>query len=197
MNYEEAFRHYREGTATEEEKAFVLDEIAKAKALSSLLDDEALAVKAAPIKEADAKEVKEAKHQLAWKRVLAGLLSVAALLIIIGAVLGGVFGAAASYAKDSMVVGKAAAAKTAEDYAFEYTLSRYPSFIGDRSSFIAEPEREIDERFNFEGNLRDSYYTYEIEVEGWSANGFKYEYEISVNSKTGSCVVIDFDIDRD
>lgn len=55
MNYEDAFRHYREGTATEEEKEFVLEEIAKAKALSNFLEDEGLNVKSAPIKEADKK----------------------------------------------------------------------------------------------------------------------------------------------
>ena len=66
MNYEEAFRHYREGTATDEEKAFVLDEIAKAKALSSLLDDEGLAVRPSPIKEAEANGLVSLKgHRLA------------------------------------------------------------------------------------------------------------------------------------
>ena len=99
MNYEEAFRHYREGTATEEEKAFVQEEIAKAKALSSLMDDQGLAVKPAPIKEADAKEVKDAKQHLVWKRVLAGLLAVIVLLVALGAILGGVFGSAAAYAR--------------------------------------------------------------------------------------------------
>ena len=134
MNYEDAFKHYREGTATEEEKAFVQEEIAKAKALSTLLDDEALAVKPAPIKEADAKEVKEAKHQLIWKRVLAGLLSIVALLVIIGAVLGGVFGSAATYAKDSIVYSKAEAAEIATEFAYNDAVNRF-GFTGSVTDF--------------------------------------------------------------
>ena len=117
MNYEEAIRHYREGTATEEEKAFVQDEIAKAKALSTLLDDEALAVKPAPIKQAEAKEVKDAKQHIVWKRILAGLIAVVVLLVVLGAVLGGVFGPAASYARDHIALHKTAMAAIAEDFA--------------------------------------------------------------------------------
>ena len=185
MNYEDAFKHYREGTATEEEKAFVQEEIAKAKALSTLLDDEALAVKPAPIKEADAKEVKEAKHQLIWKRVLAGLLSIVALLVIIGAVLGGVFGSAATYAKDSIVYSKAEAAEIATEFAYNDAVNRF-GFTGSVTDF-----------FNFEGDLKSSYYTYKVEVTGWSEDGWEFEYEISVNSKTGSCSVLELERDRE
>lgn len=196
MNYEEAFRHYREGTATEEEKAYVQEEIAKAKALSTLLDDQAIAVKPAPIKEADAKEVKEAKQQLAWKRVLAGLLSMVVLLVIIGAVLGGVFGSAAVYARDSVVFSKADAAQIATEFAYNDAVARF-GFAGSISDFYAEPTREIDDKFNFESNLRGSYYTYKVEVTGWTTDGWEYDYEIEVNAKTGSCSVLDLDRDRE
>ena len=94
MNYEEAFRHYREGTATDEEKAFVLDELAKAKALSTLLDDEALAVKPAPIKQAEAEDVRSAKHHLVVKRALAALITIAVIIVALGAILGGALYAA-------------------------------------------------------------------------------------------------------
>ena len=124
MNYEEAFRHYREGTATEEEKAFVQEEIAKAKALSSLMDDQGLAVKPAPIKEADAKEVKDAKQHLVWKRVLAGLLAVIVLLVALGAILGGVFGSAAAYANDNIAVSRTEARDIAAEFAMEDAARR-------------------------------------------------------------------------
>lgn len=196
MNYEEAFRHYREGTATEEEKAYVQEEIAKAKALSTLLDDEALAVKPAPIKEADAKEVKEAKQQLIWKRVLAGLLSIVALLLILGAVLGGVFGSAAAYAKEAVVYSKGDATQIATVFAYNDAVAKF-GFTGDISDFYAESTREVDSKFNFEGNLKGSYYTYKVEVKGWSADGWEYEYEVEVNSKTGSCSVLELERDRE
>ena len=169
MNYEEAFRHYREGTATDEEKAFVLDELAKAKALSSLLDDEGLAVKRAPIKEAEAKDVKEAKHDLVWKRVLAGLIAIAVIVVVIGAVLGGVFGAAAAYGKDNILLDRAEAIAV-------YTPDRV----------ITDLPQDVEDKFNFETDLKSSYYSYEVDVTVWTAEGYELDYEVVVNAHTGS-----------
>ena len=194
MNYEDAFRHYREGTATEEEKEFVLEEIAKAKALSNFLEDEGLNVKSAPIKEADKKEVREAKRGLWVRRAVAGLVSIAVLLLILGAVLGGVFGAAASYASEGVTVSKAEAAAIATEFAYNDAVLR--GFTGN-DNFMSESTGEIDHRFNIVDDLKSSYYTYEIDVKGYSADGFEYEYEIGVNSRTGSCWVIEFERDRD
>ena len=53
MNYEEAFKNYENGTATEEEKAFVKAELEKAKALSSIIDDDKVVETPSPIAEAD------------------------------------------------------------------------------------------------------------------------------------------------
>lgn len=199
MNYEDAFKHYKEGTATEEEKTFVQDELARARALSTLLDDQSLNVKAEPIKEADAKEVREAKQQFLWKRVLAGVLSITILLVILAAVLGGVFGAAAGYARKSVVVGIDEARALAEQYAWDrattegvYVLrnGQRVQMLFDGDAMYSEPAREIDEKFQFENNLVDSYYVYRIEIKGFdSVNRYEWEYEIDVNSKTGTCTV--------
>ena len=148
MNYEDAFRHYREGTATDEEKAFVLDEIAKAKALSSLLDDEGLAVKPAPIKEAEAKDVKDAKHRMIMRRVLGGLIAVVVIIIALGAILGGVFGSAAAYARDNVVLERTEAITVAEDYAREHAEKN--GFVV--SHAFSDLPRDVDEDFNFVGD---------------------------------------------
>lgn len=195
MNYEEAFRHYREGTATEEEKAFVQEEIAKAKALSSLMDDQGLAVKPAPIKEADAKEVKDAKQHLVWKRVLAGLLAVIVLLVALGAILGGVFGSAAGYADGNIAVSRTEARDIAADFALQDAARR--GYIVDANGCYVESEREIDERFNFEGDLKSSYYSYKVDVTCYTTDGYELEYEIEVNSHTGNAWVHEFELDRE
>ena len=178
MNYEEAFRHYREGTATDEEKAFVLDELAKAKALSSLLDDEGLAVKRAPIKEAEAKDVKEAKHDLVWKRVLAGLIAIAVIVVVIGAVLGGVFGAAAAYGKDNILLDRAEAIAVAEEFARSDAASR--KYTPDR--VITDLPQDVEDKFNFTV---------------WTAEGYELDYEVMVNAHTGSPSLKELDIDRE
>ena len=193
MNYEEAFRHYREGTATDEEKAFVLDELAKAKALSSLLDDEGLAVKRAPIKEAEAKDVKEAKHDLVWKRVLAGLIAIAVIVVVIGAVLGGVFGAAAAYGKDNILLDRAEAIAVAEEFARSDAASR--KYTPDR--VITDLPQDVEDKFNFETDLKSSYYSYEVDVTVWTAEGYELDYEVVVNAHTGSPSLKELDIDRE
>lgn len=193
MNYEEAFRHYREGTATDEEKAFVLDELAKAKALSSLLDDEGLAVKRAPIKEAEAKAVKEAKHDLVWKRVLAGLIAIAVIVVVIGAVLGGVFGAAAAYGKDNILLDRAEAVAVAEEFARSDAASR--KYTPDR--VITDLPQDVEDKFNFETDLKSSYYSYEVDVTVRTAEGYELDYEVMVNAHTGSPSLKELDIDRE
>lgn len=125
-----------------------------------------------------------------------GLLSIVALLVIIGAVLGGVFGSAATYAKDAIVYSKAEAAEIATEFAYNDAVNRF-GFTGSVTDFYAESTREIDDRFNFEGDLKSSYYTYKVEVTGWSEDGWEFEYEISVNSKTGSCSVLELERDRE
>ena len=195
MNYEEAFRHYREGTATEEEKAFVQEEIAKAKALSSLMDDQGLAVKPAPIKEADAKEVKDAKQHLVWKRVLAGLLAVIVLLVALGAILGGVFGSAAGYADGNIAVSRTEARDIAADFALQDAARR--GYTVDANGCYVEAEREIDERFSYEGALESSDYSYKVDVTCYTTDGYELEYEIEVNSRTGTAWLREFELDRE
>ena len=180
MNYEEAFRHYREGTATDEEKAFVLD-------------DEGLAVKRAPIKEAEAKDVKEAKHDLVWKRVLAGLIAIAVIVVVIGAVLGGVFGAAAAYGKDNILLDRAEAIAVAEEFARSDAASR--KYTPDR--VITDLPQDVEDKFNFETDLKSSYYSYEVDVTVWTAEGYELDYEVMVNAHTGSPSLKELDIDRE
>ena len=189
MNYEDAFRHYREGTATDEEKAFVLDEIAKAKALSSLLDDEGLAVKPAPIKEAEVKDVKDAKHRMIMRRVLGGLIAVVVILLALGAILGGVFGSAAAYARDNAVWEKAEAITIAKDYARAHAEQN--GFVV--SHVFSDLPRDVDEDFNFETDLKSSFYSYKVDVTVWTNDGWEFEYEIEVNSHTGSPSLREFE----
>ncbi len=193
MNYEDAFRHYREGTATDEEKAFVLDEIAKAKALSSLLDDEGLAVKPAPIKEAEAKDVKDAKHRMIMRRVLGGLIAVVVILLALGAILGGVFGSAAAYARGNVVLERTEAITVAEDYAREHAEKN--GFVV--SHAFSDLPRDVDEDFNFETDLKSSFYSYKVDVTVWTAEGYELDYEVVVNAHTGSPSLKELDIDRE
>ena len=139
MNYDDAFKHYKEGTANDEEKEFVKQEIAKARALASLLEDDSVSANAAEIKRADAEEIKAAKKEFSWRGMLIGLIAMIVLIVAVGVVLGCVFGAAAGYANDSIAVTKEAAVEYAK--AAAYADATDPNkfgpavFVGDNTFF--------------------------------------------------------------
>ena len=105
MNYEDAFKNYENGTATEEEKAFVKAELAKAKSLGNMLEAEVVE-EPSPITEAEVTEIKKAKKQFKIKHILFALGALALVVIMVGAILGGVFGSAAVSAKEQIAVSK-------------------------------------------------------------------------------------------
>lgn len=197
MNYDDAFKHYKEGTANDEEKEFVKQEIAKARALASLLEDDSVSANAAEIKRADAEEIKAAKKEFSWRGMLIGLIAMIVLIVAVGVVLGCVFGAAAGYANDSIAVTKETAVEYAK--AAAYADATDPNkfgqavFVGDNTFFLDEKYSDIDRKFNIEANLQQSYYTYSIEVKGYDENGFEWEYKIGVDTRTGNCIVLDFE----
>lgn len=178
MNFEEAFKHCQEGTATQTEKEFVADELAKAKALSSLFDDEGVNVTPAPIAEADKREIKAAKKRFQWKKLVYAFCAIAATLLIIAAVLGGVFGSAAAYANENIVYGEGACVQFAKEYAFNFLND--PNGIYPGSSFISSPDDlivdDVDKKFNYdEKRIKKSYYVYRVELK---AGGLSIEVEV-------------------
>lgn len=199
MNYDDAFKHYKEGTANDEEREFVKQEIAKARALASLLDDDSVSANAAEIKRADAEEIKAAKKEFSWRGMLIGLIAMIVLIVAVGIVLGCVFGAAAGYAKESIAITKEASVNYAIEaaYADATNATKYGAavFVGENTFFLDEQYADIDRKFNIEADLQMSYYTYEVEVKGYDDNGFEWEYKIGVDTRTGNCIVLDFEKD--
>lgn len=166
MNFDEAFKHYSEGTATEEEKAFVKDELAKAKAFSPLFDDEGLNVTPAPIKEAEANEIRAAKKEFKWSKIIYAVCGVGLILIVVAAILGGVFGAASNYANENIVYGKEQCVEFAKQYAYDFLVNNPLGGF----DFISGPDDlkvdDIDKEFNYDGSdLEKSYYEYRITLE--------------------------------
>ena len=82
MNYEDAFKNYENGTATEEEKAFVKAELAKAKSLGNMLEAEVVE-EPSPITEAEVTEIKKAKKQFKIKHILFIVGSIICLVLAI------------------------------------------------------------------------------------------------------------------
>ncbi len=188
MNYEDAFKHYQEGTASQEERDYVLDELAKAKALSSLMDDERLAITPAPISEADAADIKLAKKQFKAKYIATALLSACAVLLSIGAILGGVFGSAASYAKKQVVYGKDECTELAKTYLTEFLnddVMGAPLFTVSRDDLAID---DVDSDFHFEASIKESFYSYAVELKFNDE-----EYKVNVDTRNGKLIKISRD----
>ena len=197
MNYDDAFKHYKEGTASDEEKEFVKQEIAKARALASLLEDDSVSANAAEIKRADAAEIKAAKKEFSWRVLLFGLIAIILLIAAVGIVLGCVFGTAAGYANANITVSKEDAVNyaIAAAYADAISVQYGTAFVGENTFYLDERFNDIDRKFRIESDLQQSYYVYEIEVKGFDEAGYEWEYKIGVNTRTGNCMVLERDKD--
>ena len=187
MNFDEAFKHYPAGVATEEEKKFGKEQLAKA---NEFLQNESVREES-PFKEADAEDVKKAKKKFKWQYFIIPICSLVCALAVIAAILGGVFGSAASYAKKSAVYSKSACIDIAKAKAFEF-VSDSNNFtyvnVASKDDFKTE---DVDADFNYNGkDLKNSYYTYIIELEVKRSD---FEIKIEVDTRNGDCKVIKVD----
>ncbi len=184
MNFDDAFKHYRDGVATDEEKQFVKDQLAK---VNEFLQNETFRDES-PVKEADAKEVKQAKKKLKWQYIVLPICFFVCMLAIIAAILGGVFGSAASYAKQSAMYSRSTCVDIAKTKAFEF-VSDSANFsyvnVQSKDDFVVD---DVDADFNYNGkNLKNSYYTYIVELEVESCD---FEINIEVDTRNGDSKVI-------
>ncbi len=185
MDRDQAFINYREGTATDEERMFVMQELERAKALSALFDDDEFEKRAVALKQAEINQVKRAKKQLLLKQINITLACVFCVMLIIGAVLGGVFGMANTYAKRNVVFDRAKCSEIAILSAVDILNNSDQNTSG---IVFAESDlqvTDIDRFFNYRADIDDSYFVYEVEIES-TKGGYTAEIEMEVNSATGA-----------
>lgn len=170
MNFEEVYAKYKAGTATDEEKVYVESEIEKAKAISDLLFEGKDKVEYnSPEKE----EIRTVKKAFRTKTAITALIVTAiSIVVIVGAVLGTVFGIAATAAKKEINY----TSSQAEEIAIAYVLDNYAE-EGD-TLVVKENDRYLD----MKGRLKDSRYAYSIEI----ICGGDLEVEVSVDAKSGT-----------
>lgn len=169
MNFDEAFKRCQDGTATPEERDFVKQQIELA---NQMLADDAK-VESAPIKEAGVEEVKKAKKKFKWRYIVIPICCIISSLLIIGAILGGVFGSAASYAKKSANYHKYDCEVAAMYYVDQLLLDGTIPEKAPQSQFEID---DVDLEFNYVGyDITQSYYSYfvKIEYEAKIGSGYK------------------------
>lgn len=110
------------------------------------------------------------------------------ILLSVGAILGGVLGSAASYAKKAIVFDRNYAITQAEITAKEELLREYPDLADDIATLVF---KEVHNDLSVRTPLTNSKYYYKVEFE--SHGGI--EIEIHVDSKNGTLSVHDIDFD--
>lgn len=182
MNFEEAFKHCQEGVATQEEKDYVKSQL---NAANSFLDSQT--VSAAPVKEAEKSDVKKAKKRLR-RFVLIPLCAVLCALVIVGTILGGVFGYAASSANKSAQYGKYECIEIARQTAFNFVQGLSPNpnntLLNNIENYRID---EVDRDFIYNSQkLSNSFYVYVVEID----NGL-CSFEIQVDTRNGNTKILE------
>lgn len=182
MNFEEAFRHCKEGVATQEEKDYVKSQLSAA---NSFLDGHTAT--SAPVIEAEKDDVKRAKKRLR-RLIFIPLCVVLCALVAVGTVLGGVFGYAASSANRSAQYDKFECAEIARRTAFNFVQGLSPnpnnSLLNNIENYRID---DIERNFNYNSQkLSNSFYVYVIEIE----NGM-CSFEIEVDTRNGNTKILE------
>ncbi|MDD4120975.1 MAG: hypothetical protein PHG90_05275 [Clostridia bacterium] len=141
------------------------------------------------ISEADELDIKKIKKAFKWKTAIIALVTTTVFVLVsVGAILGGVLGSAAAYAKKSIRFDRDYAINQAEIAAIDVITREYPGFIQDLDTLeVTGVHSDLDVRTP----LTNSKYYYRVEFE--TSSGL--EIEVHVDSKTGSVEIDDVDID--
>ena len=177
MNFDQVYEKYVNGTATEEEKAYVEAEIEKARKLSAIIDQMDSKRVIEPV---NTDKVKAATKTMKKKFGLRALIISISVLIILALAI------AASVAAYVNVKAYGAAEYTKEE-CFELAKKSVNDHGGSISTELVVTDWDRDLRIE-NGKLSKAVYVYEIEVRKGSV-----EYEVEVNAKTGRAVIVDVD----
>lgn len=199
MSFETLYEKYMNGTASEEERVYVEEEIAKARKLGEILEaaEKNKANSASPsggadgenaclapediLENADAEQVKKArKRHRIRSSVRALLISLVSAIVVAGAVTGGVIGTATGAAKKQTKISET----QAKTIALEYYSANCASSEATGDAYIKNFEKDLE----FTKKLKNSFYKYKLEVSRLGG----YKIEIEIDSRTGAVTLVDW-----
>lgn len=177
MNFEDAYKKLQDGTASEEEKAFVTQEIEKLRKISFILDNPA---QSEIFSEASDISIQKARKRFNCRTTLRVIsITLVSLLVIAALVCGIIFIPSCTSAAKNQHLNRDECYSIAVDYLTEM-LSQ------DASAFAIH---DIDKELRIPNGLTNAIYVYEIELR--SHDGIEYELEVS--TKSGYCMLTDID----
>ncbi len=180
MNFEEAYQRLREGTATDEEAAFVARELENVRKISAILDNPTLL--SPEIGQAETDTVQKARKAFNKKTLIRTvaivLCSLAAIAAIVCTIL---FIPSNISASGKQKITKAQAVEAAYACLVEQ--------VGEERAgtfYVDYAHRHL----RYTGSIFDAIYVYKVEFE----DVYGSEYEIEVNANSGYTVIRDIDL---
>ena len=181
MDFKETYKKYLDGTATDEEKAFVEAEIERAK----LVNNEIITnTKAAEVKTASSEKSKKKKRLRQTIKTI--IISVVVFLIISIIAFVTVYNISVSKAVKNINVEPEIAKESALEYAYMYARDHY-GYSGSME-MIASTQEADSRELVFKLPLSKCYYLYEFEFIAGDT-----EFDVQVNSSTGMPYIKDID----
>ena len=180
MNFEDAYKKLREGTATDAEAAFVARELENVRRISSILDNPGLSDP--DISKAKLETVQKARKAFNKKTLIRTVVIVLCSLLIIAAVVCSILFIPSNISASGKV-------KLTKEQAVE---AAYTCLVEEVGAEQAE-DFHVDyahRHLRYVGSIFDAVYVYKIEFEDPRGR----EYEIEVNSNSGFTVIRDIDL---
>jgi len=177
MNFESAYKKVQEGTASEEEVAFIAQELDKLRKISEILDNPAVP---APLLEAETEQVEHAKKRFNKKTTIK-IISVTfvSLLVIAALVCGIIFIPSCSSAAKNCRLGREECVALAEKFIADMAENGETTFV----------LREVDKELRIPNGLNDAIYVYEIDF----VSSYGVAYTVEVSTKSGYVILTDID----
>lgn len=181
MNFEDAYQKLREGTATDEEAAFVARELENVRKISAILDHPDLSDPG--IQKAEAETVKKARKEFNRKSLIRTVIIVLCSLLVIAAIVCGILFIPAN-------ISASAKQKISKEEAVAAAYECLVAEVGEdraKEFYVDYAHRHL----RYAGNIFDGIYVYKVEFE----NAYRSEVEIEVNANSGYTVIRDIDLD--
>ncbi len=180
MNFEEAYRKLQEGTATDEEAAFVARELENVRKIRSILDHPDLSDPG--ISRAEIETVKKARKVFNHKTTLRTIAVVLCILLAVAVIVCAILFIPSNISASGKV-------KLSKEQAVDAAFSCLEEEVGWEQAklfYVDYAHRHL----RYVENIFDAIYVYKIEFE----DALGREYEIEVNSNSGYTVIRDIDL---
>ena len=180
MTFEDAYQKLREGTATDEEAAFVARELENVRRISAILDNPSLADPG--IEKAEVETVQRARRAFNRKTLLRTVVIVVCSLLAIAAIVCAVLFIPSNLsASEKQKISKAEA--------IEIAYAGLVEQVGEEAAaqyYVDYAHRHL----RYTGNIFQAVYVYRVQFE----DSYDNEYTMEVNASSGYTVIRDMDI---